>query len=342
MPILRQKSTDTRRGLSLRKGLKILLVVVLVYTLSSMLLSAVMFRVLFPRTDGLSPIRYTYSEVDQETYPRQAFSFPSGDHTLSACRYPAADERGEIVVINGISAGIDSHLSEIMYFVDHGWSVVTWDATGVGNSGGRGIMGLQQVRLDLMAYLDYRRAQGETLPLVLYGHSAGAYAAASVLEGDGYGVCGAVCMCGFDSPMSVMLYHARQYAGVLADAQYPFLLLENRFLFGKDADVSAIAAINRSRAPVLLVESSSDDLVPHELGLLRNGTDFANPHVSAVTVDSNWRNEHNTPWLSSAAAEYVGSLEPGETVDKERACQLDDAFMAQVLAFFTEAVAQAG
>lgn len=342
MPTLRQKGTRSRRGFSFRKGLKILLAVLLAYSLSSMLLSAVMFRVLFRRTDGLSPIRYTYSEVDHETYPRQPFSFPSGDHTLSACRYPAENACGEIVVINGIGAGIDSHLSEIMYFIDHGWSVVTWNATGIGDSGGRGIMGLQQVRLDLLAYLNYRQAQGETLPLVLYGHSAGAYAAATVLDGDGYPVCGAVCLCGFDSPLSVLLYHARQYAGVLADAQYPFLVLENRFLFGKDADLSAIEAINRSQAHVLVVESTSDDLVPHDLGLLRNGTDFTNPNVSSVTVDSDWRNEHNTPWLSSAAAEYVGSIEPGEAVDKQRSCELDPAFMEQVLAFFTEAVSEAG
>ncbi len=342
MPILHNKGSDTRRGLSFRKGLRILLTVLLIYSLSSMLLSAVMFRVLFRRTDGLSPIRYTYSEVDHEAYPRQSFSFPSGDHVLSACRYPAANASGEIVVINGISAGIDSHLAEIMYFIDHGWSVVTWDATGVGGSGGRGLIGLQQIRLDLIAYLDYRQAQGETLPLVLYGHSAGAYAAATVLDGDGYPVCGSVCLCGFDSPLSVMLYHARQRVGVLADAQYPFLLLENLFLFGKDADISAIESINHSKAHVLLVESSSDDLVPHELGLLRNGSEFSNPNVSAVTVDSHWRNEHNTPWLSSAAAEYVGSIAPGETVDKQRSCELDPAFMEQVLAFFTEAVSEAG
>ena len=337
--MLREKSSHSSSGQIIRKGLKIVVTVLLIYSLSSMLLSAVMFRVLFHRSDGSSPIRYTYSEIDHAAYPRQPFSFPSGDHELNACRYPAADARGEIVVVNGIGAGLDSHLSEIMYFIDHGWSVVTWDATGVGGSGGRGLMGLQQVRLDLLAYLDYRQEHGDALPLVLYGHSAGAYASATVLDGDDYPVCGAVCMCGFDSPLSVMLYHARQYAGVLADAQYPFLMLENYFLFGQDADVSAIDAINRSQAHVLLVESSSDDLVPHELGLLQNDADFFNPHVSSITVDSDWRNEHNTPWLSSAAAEYVASVAPGEAVDKQRACELDAVFMEQVIAFFTAAVA---
>ncbi len=336
MTQVNDRCSRSRRGISIRKGLKILVTVLLIYSLGSMLLSAVMFRVLFPRRDGVSDIRYTYADVDSAAYPRTAFSFDSCGHAISACRYEARRAKGEIAVINGIGAGMDSHLAEIMYFVDHGWTVVTWDATGLGGSGGRGIMGLQQIRLDLLAYLDYRERTGETLPLVLYGHSAGAYAAATVLDGD-YGVRAAVCLCAFDSPAAVMLYHARQRVGVLADAQYPFLLLESYFLFGADADVSAVDAVSRSRVPVLAVESSSDDLVPHELGLAGRGA-YQNPNVTVMTVDTAWRNEHNTPWLSPAAAEYVGGLKEGQRVDKARANQLDQPFMEQILTFFNDAV----
>ena len=174
-----------RRRFSFRKVCRCLLLVLLVFSLTSMLLSAVMFRVLFPRNDGTTAYRTAYEDVDPSAYPRTEFTFPSGNSALSACRYDVPDARGQIVVVNGIGAGIDAHLPEILCFLDHGWSVVTWDATGVGSSEGRGLIGLQQVRKDLLAYLDYRKTQGDSLPLLLYGHSAGAYAAATVLDEDG-------------------------------------------------------------------------------------------------------------------------------------------------------------
>lgn len=327
-----------RRGFSLGKVCKCLLIVLLVFSLSSMLLSAVMFRVLFPRSSGITAYRYTYAEIDPNVYPRESFKFRSGNCILSACRYPVEDAKGCIVVVNGIGAGIDAHLPEILYFLDHGWSVVTWDATGVGDSEGRGIIGLQQIRQDLLAYLAYRETQPDDgLPLVLYGHSAGAYAAATALDED-YPVAAAVCICGFDSPVSVLYYHARARVGVLADVEYPFLQLECRFLFGRDADLSACTAIDRSETPVFLIESSSDDYVPHELGLLQTDGVFANPNVQSLTVDANWRNEHNTPWLSDESAAYVEALGPDDPVEKARANELDASFMNQILAFYTAAV----
>ena len=322
---------------TLRKWLKRLLIILAVYCVSSVLLSAVMFRVLFPRKDGISPVRWNYEEIDRTAYPRERFQFRSGSNLLTGYRYPAAEAKGLIVVVNGIGAGADSHLAEIMYFTDHGWSVATWDATGVGESEGRGLIGLQQIRLDLLAFLEELPDLGGGLPVVLYAHSAGAYAAATTLTGD-TPVRGAVCLCGFDSPVSLMLYHARKRVGPLADLQYPFLLLENRFLFGKDADVSAVEALRNSSVPVLLIECNSDDYVPHEQGLLQDLTALTGTDIRMITVDTGWRNEHNTPWLSASAAEYVGSLEKNAPADKARANELDPDFMALILDFFDAAV----
>ncbi len=333
------ESARSRRGIKLRKVLKRLLIVLLVYSLSSMLFSAVMFRLLYARRDGIPAYSRTYAELGGEAPPRETFTFRSGGNLLTGYRYPAEDPRGLILVINGIGAGADAHLGEIRRFLAEGWSVVTWDATGVGSSEGRGLIGLQQIRMDLLAYLDTDAAKNETLPVVLYGHSAGAYAAATALD-SGYPIRAAVCVCGFDAPVSVMLHHARARVGPLADLQYPFLLLENVFLFGSDADDSAGESIGRSRTPVLLVESSSDDYVPHELALSESGAAAGNPNVYRLLVDAEWRNEHNTPWLSDDAAAYVGTLGPDEPVDKDRAGALDEAYMDQILAFFAAAVTE--
>ena len=54
-----------------------------------------------------------------------------------------------------------------------GYSVLTYDATGTGASGGSGTRGLAQSALDLDAALT--RAEQEDLPILLFGHSWGGY-----------------------------------------------------------------------------------------------------------------------------------------------------------------------
>lgn len=334
----KKDTAQTRHGIDFRKVLKRLLIFLLIYTLSSMLFSAVIFRVLYARRDGIPVFGRTFEELGAEAPTRERFTFSSDGNELTAYRYPATDAKGVILIVNGIGAGADAHLAEILYFLDHGWSVVTWDATGVGSSEGRGLLGLQQIRLDLDAYLASPEAQAETLPVVIYGHSAGAYAAANSLAGD-YPVRAAVCVCGFESPVDVMFYHARQKVGPLAVIQYPFLLLECYFLFGGDANDSAAEAIEHSQTPVLLIESSSDDYVPQELAISGHLTDGPGLNVTRLVIDSDWRNEHNTPWLSSSSAEYVGTADPSAPVNKDQASELDETYMEQILTFYEAAVA---
>ena len=57
------ESARSRRGIKLRKVLKRLLIVLLVYSLSSMLFSAVMFRLLYARRDGIPAYSRTYAEL---------------------------------------------------------------------------------------------------------------------------------------------------------------------------------------------------------------------------------------------------------------------------------------
>lgn len=324
---------SVKRRKTVKRSVLILLAALLAYCALSMAASAIVFRALFPRRDGLSPLHYTFEELNPNV-SRTPFSFRSGGNTLYGRQYDAADPKGLVVIVNGIGDGADAHLPEIVYFVEHGFSVATWDATGVGNSEGRGTIGLQQIRLDLAAYL----AQYDgSLPVVLYGHSAGAYAAAISLP-ECSAVRGAVCISGFDRPVPMMCAHAREYVGFFADVQYPFLLLENVFLFGKNANPSARDAIDAVDTPVLLVGGDSDDLVPEEHRLLTAETVFRNPNVQMLLITSDRRNEHSTPWLSPASAAYVYTLADPETADKALANELDPDFMETVLEFFENCV----
>ncbi len=333
----REKRETPRRKLSRKKVLCVIVICILTFCLLSMAGSAAAFRLLFPRQSGVPKLHFSYEELNAPI-PRTGFTFPSGKNQLRGWCYDAAQPQGRIVVVNGIGAGADEHLQEILYFVEHGWSVLTWDATGVGRSEGRGIIGLQQIREDLEAFLQWYPGSelSDGLPLYLYGHSAGAWATAHCLD-DSPAIRAAVCLCGFDRPGQLMYYHARQRVGILAAPEYPFLLLENRFLFGADAEDSAREAISAASIPVLIIGCSSDDLVPREFSLAANPDAYANPNARCTEITSQYQNEHAAPWLSPAAAEYVYFLEDGDEIDKARASELDTDFLQSILDFYMEA-----
>lgn len=333
-------ASDPRHGFTVRKALMILLLVLLVFSLLSMALSAIFYRVLFPRRSGVSEFRYAYAELGAEAPPREVFRFPSGDNLLTGYRYDAPDPKGLIVVVNGIGAGVDAHLPEIRYFTAHGYSAVVWDNTGIGDSEGKWSVGMQQIKLDLLAYLNWQETEApeEDLPVLLYGHSAGGYAACTALATD-HRIDGVICVSAFESPIDIMLYHARSKVGVLADTQIPFLRLENWFLFGADADCSAFEAINGADVPVLIIQGNSDDLVPFSQGLLQFEAQYTNPRVRCLEITTEYRNEHSTPWLSEASACYEYTFPAGQTPDKALANDLSETFMTDLLAFLDEAAA---
>ena len=81
------------------------------------------------------------------------------------------------------------------------------------------------------------------MPIVLFGHSLGAYAASCVL-GEYPSVRSAVCISGFNSPTETMKYFSEKYVGILAVASYQYVHLYNFITYGTDSMVTAVDGIN--------------------------------------------------------------------------------------------------
>ena len=322
----------------IRRVSAILIATVLSYVILSMAGSAVAFQLIFPRTATVHAFELTYDDVDSSRYPREEIAFPSGENLLRGVLYlPRGEPEGLVLVLGGMNSCLDRHLPEICYFVDCGFAAVALDNTGVGRSDGANTVGIAQARLDAAAAIEYieRQQRLRSLPLMLYGHSLGGYAAATVLE-DEKDICAAVCVAGFDSPNGNMHYNAKKYVGVLADVQYPFMALQNRFLFGDKSDTSAVSAINASDKPVMIVGSDSDEIVPAQISILSRAGEITNPHAVCVEIKEQYRGAHSAAWLSADAAKYLAETE--NPTDKRRANALDEGFMQRVVAFYRSAV----
>ena len=320
---------------TLKKVLTVLLILILSFSLISVAFSAMFFRVLFPRKDTLPKFEISYSEIDKDAYLRKPLEIYSGKNRLNAYLYNAESPKAVVIVAGGIGADCDAHLPEILYFVDHDFSVLSFSATGVQKSEGRGIIGLSQPAVDLKAVIDYLR-EHLALPIVIYGHSAGAYAAA--LYADEEDVKGVVCMAGFDSSYELMYKSARERVSVLADIEYPFMCLENLFLFGGMGFERASENISRTDTPVMLVSGAYDQVVREEFSISSHSDEILNPNVTYVEIDSALRGTHTALWLSENSARYRIDCEDDSEIDKVKANKLDRGFMEEVLSFFQDAV----
>lgn len=124
----------------------------------------------------------TYEDVELGTYAREELQISSGDNMLAGYLYGEENSLGLIVLSPGHRDPNDIKLYEIMYFVDQGWSVLCYDYTGCYNSEGRNMVGYTQSVYDLDAVLTYVESEERFAekPLLLFGHSLGAYDSAAV------------------------------------------------------------------------------------------------------------------------------------------------------------------
>ena len=335
----------------LRRVVVIAIVFVLVFSLSSVIFSAVFFHFMFARRDSVPEyVTISYSLIDTSRYSRRAVTFLSGENKLRGYLYGEQNKTGLIIIAPGINSDADAHLAETMRFVDSGYAVLAYDATGMFESEGDSRIGLQQSKRDLLAAIDFAAEDSATsgMPVLLYGHSLGAYAAAAALEQTD--VEAAICLSGFDSPVGTMHGTAKGYVGFLADIEYPFLYLQNVIVFGSDADSRAVDGVNSGDTPVLICYGSGDKVIPYELSMFSHIGELNNPNARCELIEDEYRNGHSYMWLSSDAAQYVAELQDelddlsqacgGELpdsvleefysgVDAERATQTDDEFIAE-------------
>jgi pimeloyl-ACP methyl ester carboxylesterase len=280
----------------------------------------------------------TYEEIDTKKYPRDRLEIPSGKNDLAGYLYGEGNDLGLVVISPGHRDSNDIKLPEITYFVDQGYTVLCYDYTGSYRSEGDNLVGYIQAPKDLDAVLDYveneKRFHG--LPILLFGHSLGAYASTAVLQYD-HNISAAVAASGFDDPTEQWEYSVKRFTGIFSNVLKPYANIFMRNRFGDMAHFSAIDGINSTEVPVLILQGTKDEYYGNVSSIYVHRDRITNPNCTIRLMEEDHHNGHYDYFLSDRAVEYierVGHNEVTGKIDKDLYLEHDEEMMDYINAFY--------
>ncbi len=339
----------------LKIALIIIIITVMIIFSAGMAITSYLMGQNFSRGDYGDPRYMTdyYYEHYSGDYPRTEVSFKSGGNELKGFIYGGNNDIGLLVFAHGIGGGHEDYMKTLIWFVDKGWRVFGYDATGSGHSEGSGTRGLPQSALDLDAALDYIESDESlnSFPVFLMGHSWGGYAVTAVLNFD-HEIAGSVSVAGYNDPMTMISEFAD---GMMGDssAAYPFMWIYNKVLFWNYSDLSAVDGINSCDVPVMIIHGTQDGTIGYDRSsIIAQRDKITNPNVQYLTLDemhsSMFQSKDSIVYSDELNKEYKSLYEQyGEipdnvkeefyaSADKDRLNKPNEEFLEQIEKFYVE------
>jgi len=202
----------------------------------------------------------------------KTFSFPSGDDSLfGICLSCEGVQKGLIVIVHGWAWNLELYLPQAEYFAKAGYSVFLFDGAGIGRSGGERIRGLPQHLIDTGAALDFVQAAPEfsCMPVFLYGHSWGGYAADAVSCLKNYSIRGILSVSAYYEALGAMKMTARKRYGFLSNAFVLPATVVQYIAYGRAAGYTAVQGLILADCPVLVVHSKNDSTLSFEENFMK-------------------------------------------------------------------------
>lgn len=255
-----------------------------------------------------------YPEVDfyydhyKDKYSREEFNFYSGKNKLQGFIYGAKNNK-LLIWCHGLGAAHESYIQEILYFVDNGYRVISYDATGSGESEGKSTVGLIQSAIDLDHCFKYIESNDElkSLPIYLIGHSWGGFAVAEA-AGRHENIKAIASISGYAYPVEMIVKEgSRMFEFNLKSFSFLFEI-SHMISFGiENYKRNAVDSINSTDTPILLIHGNKDEMIPlDDCSIVSKMKDTKNPNVHTLIVSDEGQNGHNSIFYNKEA---VGAIE---------------------------------
>lgn len=338
-------------------------ILLLIFILVSSITSMVIYNSSFPRFerhDDTINAMVRYVDIEEE-HPREIHAFLSEKNTLQGYFYQTTEPKGLIVIAHGLGGGADSYLTYTKWFLEQGYAVFSYDATGSFDSEGKSTKGFPQSLIDLKAALTYieEHAELSNYKKVLFGHSWGGYAASNALHFD-FDIKAVVSVAAPSNANAMIFEQTEKMMGLFGVTQRPFISIYQSILFGNFAKYDAIEAINQTDAHVLVIHGNEDEMIDYQKSaIIARKEEVTNPNAEFILRESEGRNGHNNLFRSTDAVTYIDQINieyralydlhnqniPYEinqdfyaNIDRFRTQELDEELMQTILSFYNTAI----
>ena len=256
------------------------------------------------RFETYEPMARSLDEFDGLRVSEYTFKSDKGQKLAGYKYYRDTEQKGAIVIAHGFGGGgHNSYMDIADYFTSCGYVVFAYDATGNDKSGGEAVGGMPPGVIDLEYALRVVKSTDEfaELPIMLWGHSWGAYSVGSVLKYHP-DVKAVIMAAGFDSSADIIGYQGRQIAGDAGEFILPYMLDIEKEKFGEYASASCTEGFESSEARVMLIHSRDDEMIPYgdSFGVFQEKFG-GNPRFEFVSLENRG---HNYIWYADSVTEY--------------------------------------
>ena len=219
-------------------------------------------------------------------------TFKSGRNRLAGYLWNESGTRGLIVFAHGMGTGVEYYLPEIHHFAARGYKVFAFEYSGYPGSYGH-FYGFPQAVIDLKNALDL--VDDGSLPVILMGHSMGAYAVCAVRQSTEKRVDGIVAYAPFFSSDEAVIAEATGNMPKCGKLLCGLILPIQRLLFGRNCNPTAGAGLSRANVPTLVLQGSEDvEVTPDGCALYAHRRELPDTPVSFRLIDENGSNGHMT------------------------------------------------
>ena len=215
------------------------------------------------RGDSFAPLMLRLEDFDGLACTEYTFPSDRGQKLAGYLYSAGEDQKGIVVMAHGFGGGgQNSYMDAANYFAQHGWYVFAYDATGTDKSEGDGVGGVPQGVIDLDYAISFVEGDKDLsgLPIVLFGHSWGAYSVCSVLNYHPE-VKAVIECCGFNRSSDMFESGGKSQAGDLIYTMTPFVRIYELVKYGKYARNTAMDGFAATDAAVMVVHSADDDVI---------------------------------------------------------------------------------
>ena len=316
-----------------KKIIKIVSLVLLILLLLNLVVPYTVYEIVFANSKSIDPntnFHYQY-DIYQDEYPREEITYSVGDYNLCGYSYLKNETDYLVVTVHGFRDFSDYLLDEDILFLNNGYNVFSFDASGCGKSEGS-MNGFSQTLIDLEKTLDFLNTDTryKDYKKLLFGFSEGGYSVTSVLSLNVDNVYGVAAVSAYNDAKHLVLEKGFEYAGPFVYLGWPLIVMKEAIVFKDYLDIKAEDAINSSTTPVFLAHGTNDSTVTYKLSALSKFED-SNRVVKHLEEAG-----HGSLLYSKRAREYQHEVKEKniENVDRTLYNELNGELFSQILDFF--------